>query len=165
MFFDDLPAASAVTSASMERARQADTTGERRVRPFEELHIEHQDGTVAHGPLWFEDPVEMAGSDDGRFAVAFEDYVCAPYCIGRFVVNLALLPLSIAVDLPGSMVCSDGIERRSRISWLPEPYDAEKCSGVVEPIDVLEVWTSGADDPAEPDVSDTDETAGEEVGE
>ncbi len=143
MFIDDLPLASSATTATMERAMEGESGDPGRTRGFAVAHIETQDGTVVHGPLWFEDPVEMSGSDDGRFAVTFEDYMCGLYCMGRFIVNFGALPLSMVVDPPGAMVCSDGIERRSRISWLPEPYDAERCSGAAEPIDVLEVWTAG----------------------
>ena len=158
MFIDDLPLASSATTATMDRAMQADTVDAGSTRGFAVAHIEAQDGTVVHGPLWFEDPVEMAGSDDGRFAVTFEDHVSVFYSFGRFIVNLGALPLSMIVDRPGAMVCSDGIERRSRRSWLPEPYDAERCSGASEPIDLLEVWFGGGAEAADEDVATGGET-------
>ncbi len=147
---DDLPHSSMVTTASKDAALRAEDEieGEAeavRVRDFAVGRVERADGTVSHGPLWFEDPFEMTGSHDGQFRVTMEEFLYFPYGIGRFVVNLGLLPLSVLVDPPGSMVCSDGLERRSRVSWLPEPYDAERCSGTTIPLDVHEVWTAGED--------------------
>ncbi len=141
VFIDDLPDSFTVTTASQERARQAEVAPSTRTRGFDSLRIDAQNGTVAHGPLLMEDPIEMQGSQDGQFAVTSEDLLYIPYGLGRYIVNLVLLPVSMVVDPPGSVMCSDGIERRSRVSWLPQPYDAQRCSGTTEPLDVHETWT------------------------
>ncbi len=163
VFLDDLPPSSAVTTASARQAAAADRATEPRVREFEPMRVEPQAGTVVHQPLWMEDPTEMSGSEDGQFAATAEDLICLPYSVGRFFVNALLMPISMAVDPPDATVCSDGVERLSRVSWLPEPYDADRCNGVAMPIDVHEVWMAGEEalmelpipvdepvDPAEP---------------
>ena len=140
-FIDDLPDSSMITTASRERARASEVMQVQRKRGFEVIRIDAQDGTVVHGPLYMEDPVEMYGSADGQFAFTKIDHYLYPYSIGRYFVNLVLMPLSMIVDPPHAVVCSDGIERRSRGSWLPQPYDAERCIGTAELPDIHEAWT------------------------
>ena len=142
MFVDDMPDSSMVTTMSAEIARRVKTMAEHRTRDFQPVRAEAQDGTVAHGPLWTEDTFEMTGSDDGQFAVTLEEVVYLNL-LGpvRFIANMFLLPVSMVMDPPWTIMCSDGIERRSRESGTPEPYDAERCSGTVMPIDIYEAWT------------------------
>ena len=141
VFRDDLPDSSMVTTVSAEVARQAATTTVSRRRDYEIQSIEPQDGTSAHAPLWLEDPFEMVGSEDGQFAVTGEDFLYFPYGICRFIVNVVVLPVSMAVAPPNTVMCSDGVPRRSPRTGKPEPYDAERCAGTTIPPDVDETWS------------------------
>lgn len=142
MFIDDMPDSSMVTTTSAEHVSRLKTAGEPRVRDFKPMRAEAQDGAVAHGPLWMEDSFEMAGSDNGQFAVTLEDLVYFfPLGPARFVANTLLLPVSMVVDPPWVIMCSDGVERRSRETGAPQPYDPERCAGTTMPIDVHEAWT------------------------
>lgn len=129
------------------------------------MRVEAQDGTVVHGPLYMEDPTEMSGSDNGQFAQTAGDLIYYPYTMARFIVNLFLMPGSMVVDPPDTVICSDGVQRRSRVSWLPEPYDAERCTGAAEPIDVYEVWTAGDKAVADPTAPDAEPVAAPESAE
>ena len=142
MFVDDMPDSSMVTTMSAEHARRVKTTTQPRTRDFEPVRIEAQDGAVAHGPLWLEDSSEMNGSNDEQFAVTLEDVIYLNL-LGpvRFVANILLLPMRMVMDPPWAIMCSDGMERRSHESGAPEPYDAERCSGMTMPIDIHEAWT------------------------
>lgn len=137
-----MPDSSMVTTMSAVHARRVKTTPIPRTREFEPVRVEAQDGAVAHGTLWMEDPSEMNGSDDGQFAVTLEDIIYFNL-IGpvRFVANVLLLPIRMVMDPPRTIMCSDGIERRSHESGTPQPYDAERCSGTTMPIDIHETWT------------------------
>lgn len=142
VFFEDLPPASLVTTASAARAKAAPAEPALRTRDFKQVQVQPQDGMVEHGPLWMEDPFEMVGSEDGRFAATWEDAFYFVYGPSRYIVNLAFLPVSMIVQPVWESYCSDGVERRSRLSsWLPEPYDAEPCHGEMVPIDVHETWS------------------------
>lgn len=140
VFVDELPDSDMVTTTSVEHARLANVTPVQRKRDFAVVRVEPQDGTVAHGPLWFADPLEMKGSNDGQFAVTAEDFYAFPIGIARFVANLAFWPISMMTTRPDSVMCSDGIPRRSTRAGAPEPFDAEPCSGTTIPPDVHEVW-------------------------
>jgi hypothetical protein len=83
-------------------------------------------GTVSHWPLWFEDPFEDKGSDDGRFAVTWEDYVAWPYTTGRWLVDFLALPVSIVVTPPFTIMSSDGVLSRQLIGFC---HDAEVGPG------------------------------------
>jgi len=141
VFVDDLPDSSMVTTMSAYRAAQTAAEPTTRQRAFAPTSAEWQDGTVAHGPLWFEDPFVMGGSDDQMFAVTQEDLLYFPYGVCRFIANVALLPLSMWIERPGTVMCSDGVEGRTRDTGARLPYDGEPCSGTTTPPDVHEVWT------------------------
>lgn len=141
VFLDDLPDSSMVTTASAEMAREAPTTPVSRRRDYEIQSIEPQDGTAAHAPLWLEDPFEMVGDEDGQFAVTQEDFLYFPYGICRFIINVLALPVSMAVAPPSTVMCSDGVPRRSPRTAEPVPYDAERCAGTTIPPDVHETWS------------------------
>ena len=83
-------------------------------------------GSVSHWPLWFEDPLEDQGSDDGRFAVNWEDYLAWPYSTGRWVVNLLGLPASAVVTPPFTIMSSDGVISRQLLGCF---HDAERGPG------------------------------------
>ena len=148
MFIDDMPDSSMFTTTSAQYARRVPTTPEPRQRDFDPVRAEAEDGDVAHGPLWMEDSFEMAGSDDEQYAVTLEDAAYFfPLGPGRFVADILLLPVSILMDPSWTIMCSDGVERRSRESGSPQPYDAERCSGATIPADIHEAWTF--DEPAD----------------
>ena len=141
VFVDELPDSSMVKTMSSEYARRAEATIAPRTRDFEPIRIEPQDGTVAHGPLWFADPLEMTGSDDGRFAVTVEEFAYFLPGAARWLANIALLPISMVKDPADVVMCSNGRQRRSRECGAPEPYDAEPCHGATLPPDIDDVWT------------------------
>jgi hypothetical protein len=86
------------------------------------------DGTVTHGPLFFEDGFEDQGSEDGQFAWTGEDYLQMFYWRGRFLVNALCFPVSAVVTPPWVVMASDG-EPSRRIAGLN--HDAARS--VVEP--------------------------------
>ncbi|MFQ5489188.1 MAG: hypothetical protein ACE5GE_00590 [Phycisphaerae bacterium] len=138
-FQDDLPYTSEVTTASVEGARLAPTLPSLQARHFEPMTLEAQSGTVAHWPLWWEDPFEDKGSDDGQFAFTWEDYFCYLYCPGRNLVNTMFFPLSPLLTPPWTTVCSDGKLSRQGLGY---DHDATPCpAGIAPPIDILEIGT------------------------
>ncbi len=137
-FVDDLPATSEVTTASVEGARAAPTQPSPPRRAFARLQVDPQDGTVDHWPLWWEDPFEDQGSQDGRFAWTEEDYFAYVYGAGRFLLNTMAFPISAWVTKPGAVMCSDGRAPPA----LGHDHDAIPCpGGTAPPIDILEVGT------------------------
>lgn len=88
-----------------------------------------QDGTVTHWPLWWEDPFEDKGSDDGRVAWTWEDYAALFYCPARLVVNTVAFPISAMATLPGTVLCSDG-RISKQLVW--RDHDAAVC-GAAKP--------------------------------
>lgn len=159
VFLDDLPDSAMVTTMSARRAIEVPVSPTVRQREFSPMHVEPQDGTVAHAPLWFEDPFEMAGSDDGQFAVTWEDVLYFPIGICRFIANFGLLPVSMLLEPAGTLICSDGVERRAYDTGTPMPYDAERCAGITTPPDVHETWTFDDEfENAEPSMDESETT-------
>jgi len=140
-FLDDLPQSSMVTTMSAYVAQKASVESVARHRGFEQIRIEAQDGTVAHAPLWLEDPIEVVGSDDDQFAATLEDILYFPYGIGRFLGNAALIPEQMLLAPPFAVMCSDGIEGRDRVTGRPVARDTERCAGTTTPPDVHETWS------------------------
>ena len=92
-------------------------------RDFSVTQVPVQDGTVLHLPLYFEDPFEDKGSEDGRFAWTGEDYFQILYWRGRFLLNAVAFPISATVTPPWVVMESDG--RLSRqILW--KDHDATR---------------------------------------
>lgn len=138
-FQDDLPYTSEVTTASVEGARSAPSAASLEPRDFTLVTIEAQSGTVAHWPLWFEDPFEDKGSEDGQFALTWEDYFGYFYGSGRFLVNTMFFPLSPLLTPPWTQMCSDGKLSQQALGY---DHDATRCpGGIVPPIDILEIGT------------------------
>ena len=64
---------------------------------------------VPHYPLWWEDPFEDKGDEDGKFAWTLMDYFALPYSYGRSHLNTLALPLSAIVTPPFTPMVSDGL--------------------------------------------------------
>ncbi len=103
-----------------------------------------ENGAVSHWPLWFEDPFEDKGNEtatpadrdapDNHFAVTWVDYAHILYGPARMSVNLASLPISMAVTPPGTLLESDG---RIDKGLLWYDHDAMRADSVTrEPPDV-----------------------------
>lgn len=123
-FRDELANEPPVTTASVETVQNSKATRsvQQRDWPAEELYA--QNGAVQHHPLYFEDPYEDKGSDDGKFAWTYEDYVQLFYWRGRFLLNTILFPVSVAVTPPWTVMESDGVLSRQALRW---DHDAERA--------------------------------------
>ena len=102
---------SPTTTPSVEGAWAIETTRGDLRRPFEVMELPVGDGTVTHGPLYFEDPDEEADGDD-QFAWTAQDYLRLFNWRGRFLYNLALFPVSVVVTPPWMWMASDGYPSR-----------------------------------------------------
>lgn len=124
-FHDELVSAGEITTASAEGARAAHA--ERRIqrRSLGPVEVRPADGAVIHGPLFFEDPFEDKGSEDGQFAWTGEDYWDLAYGPARFLLNAVLAPVSALVTSPRVAMTSDG--RLSR-QLLGMDHDAARAA-------------------------------------
>jgi hypothetical protein len=107
-FTDELASQRMVTTASVDGARAAQATPTILRRHYEPAIVRAAEGTVTHGPLYFEDGFENLCSDDGRFAWTSEDYLYLSYWHGRSILNGLLLPVSAAIAPPWIVMESDG---------------------------------------------------------
>lgn len=143
-FVDDLPSTDEITTASVVAARSVPATPTEPVRQPQPLVASAQDGTVAHWPLWWEDPFEDKGSEDGQFAWTYEDYVAFPYGLGRFLVNMMGFPVSATVTPVWTVMGSDGRLSRQALGY---DHDATRLpGGTPPPIDILETGRLPTDD-------------------
>lgn len=110
-FRDEYAHCPPVTTPSVDAVRAADVPPSIQDRHGVEKLRRAADGSVCHGPLYFEDPSEEGGSDDGHFAWTGEDYVWIASWRARFLGNLIAWPVSAVVTPPGMTMVSDG--RRS----------------------------------------------------
>lgn len=135
---DEYPGPEAVTTASVTGIRERGTTPELRQRTHEPMTISPQDGTVPHFPLWWEDAFESEGSDDGQFAVTWEDYLAMPWSYGRMHLNTIALPYSAVVQPPVPHMGSDGVLSPRAFG---EEHDAEwlGARGTPLPPDIVEL--------------------------
>lgn len=124
-FHDEMASVAAVTTASSRGVREAGVSP-REIKPLGEVKaVPAVDGTVTHGPLYFEGPLEDKGSEDGKFAWTSEDFVHPVWWRGRFLVNVALFPISVLVTPPWAVMASDGeLSHRA----LGTDRDAERLS-------------------------------------
>ena len=113
-----------MSTASAETIREAGKAAVIRVRPWEPSTLLREDGTVTHWPLWWEDPFEDRGSEDGSEAWTWEDYAGMLYCPARFALNTAAWPVSAIVTPAGTVLCSDG-RISKRLAW--RDHDARVC--------------------------------------
>ncbi len=139
---DDLPATTMISTASARRVREAGPAGEVRQRGWSASLVQLQDPGVSHWPLWWEDFVEDSGSDDGQFAWTWCDYLCVVYGPARQVVNTVAFPVSMVVDPPGSIRCSDGVI--SMQTFGLSDHDSVACGGVAIPPDLIEAYEQSA---------------------
>jgi hypothetical protein len=130
-----------ITTASVEGTRAAQAEPPVRAMEYKPVLVSPQDGTVAHFPLWWEDPFEDRGSDDGRFSWTWEDYFAMPYGHARMALNTLAVPISAIVQPPAPLMGSDGITSRQALGF---DHDAEwlPTGSSPTPPDILEI---GAD--------------------
>lgn len=101
----------AVTTPSVDAARAVSARHRDDRRPGSTVEVRAMAGTVSHGPLYFEDPVEKTGSRDGRFAVTGEDQWYRLIGPTRFAVNAVLYPFRACLAPPWTITTSDGTPR------------------------------------------------------
>lgn len=65
-------------------------------------------GSVPHYPLWFEDPFEDKGDEDGQFAWSWVDYLAMPYSYARSHLNMIGWPASAVIQPAWMSMVSDG---------------------------------------------------------
>ncbi len=135
---DETHTSDAVTTASVTEARAAPPMPAMRQREYAPAALNAQDGSVHHFPLWFEDPFEDRGSDNGRFAWTYEDYVGMPYGLSRMVLNTLALPISAVVHPPVPLMVSDGVTSRQALGYDHDPEWHPEGTAVVPP-DIIEV--------------------------
>ncbi len=113
----------ATTTASVDGVHAANLTPTMRVREHTAKEIRPFDGSVTHGPLYFEDPFEENGSNDGQFAWTGEDYLQWWYWRGRFIFNAVIFPLSAVETPPWTVMVSDGKPSRKLFGSM---HDADR---------------------------------------
>lgn len=112
-----------VSTPSAEAARAAEATQDFHQRDFSRMVTAAESGEVTHGPLYFEDPHEEQGSDDGRYAWTWDDFFYEFLGPGRFVVNGVFSPVSVVATPPWTVMVSDGRPSREVAGYL---HDAER---------------------------------------
>jgi hypothetical protein len=125
-FRDELANRPGITTPSVQVAHSAQVERTVLRRPYARTEVFVKDGTVTHGPLYFEDPFEDKGSEDGKFAWTGEDYLQMGYWRGRFLLNGVLFPVSVIVTPPWVLMASDG---RLSQQALGMDHDAERWVG------------------------------------
>jgi hypothetical protein len=113
-----------VTTPSVEAVLAAEVPPSVQERHGDEKLRCAVDGSITHLPLYFEDPTEESGSENGHFAWTGEDYLWIAYWRVRFMANLIALPVSAVVNPPCQTMVSDG--RRSGCG-RGRQFDAEPC--------------------------------------
>ncbi len=108
-FTDELAFAPVVTTPSVDAVRAAHVEPRAPHRPHASVEVPVSSGVVTHSPLYFEDPFETTGCDDGQFAWTGEDYLYFVYGPSRFLVSIGLFPVSAAVTPPWLEMTDDGL--------------------------------------------------------
>lgn len=121
-YVDDTRSAGLVTTTSSEGIRAAGRSPVHRQREWEGHQVVYHNNDVTHWPLWFQDPFEDKGSEDGQFAWTWEDYLAMPWSYGRWLANTMLVPVSMAVPQPFTVMASDGELSKQ---WLGYDHDPE----------------------------------------
>lgn len=91
---------------------------------------------VTHWPLYFEDPFEDKGHGReglNKYRLGWEDYVALAYSYPRFTANWLMLPVSMVVTPPWTLMVSDA---RLSQQLLGTDHDAAKArhSAFDEPV-------------------------------
>ncbi len=123
-FKDDSVPRSEWTTPSAEAIAAAEPKPAIRQRNWPQAEAVPERDGVPHFPLWWEDPFEDKGSQDGKFAWTWEDYVALPYSNARWLLNTMLWPASAVVTPPGTSMISDG-----RLSRQLLGYDHDAIPG------------------------------------
>jgi len=108
-FRDESASQRSIDTPSVEAVRRHEGTPLTVTRPYAAAMAKLEAESVTHGPLYFEDPYEEAGSEDDRFAWTGTDYWHILYWRGRFLANAALFPIHAVVTPPWTVMESDGI--------------------------------------------------------
>jgi len=108
-FRDDLVNSPPVTTPSADGVRTATVSRVAPQRRFQSAIATPMECAVTHAPLYFEDPSEVIGSDDGNFAWTGEDYWSFLAWRGRFLLNLVLFPVNFAETPIWTTMTSDGV--------------------------------------------------------
>ena len=113
-YADEIAAEAGATTPSAQQARAAEVTANIQQRDYALTEVRARGGSVTHGPLYFEDPFENQGSDDGRFAWSGEEYLYFIHGPGCFLLKGALFPFNAVVTPPWRVMVSDGrLSRRA----------------------------------------------------
>lgn len=107
-FTDELAQLPPATTPSVDAARAAKVERLVSRRPYQTTQVYAKDGTVTHGPLYYEDPFVDRGSEDGSFAWTSEDYLYWIYGPAHFLVNTAFFPVNAARTPPWQVMAGDG---------------------------------------------------------
>ena len=121
-FTDEFANQPAVTTPSVDGVRAANVEAKVPAPRGEAAEVLVKDGTVTHGPLYFEDAYAGDGSEDGQFAWTGKDYSYMPVEWGRFLLNALFFPVSAIDTPPWEVMASDGYPSRC---VLGTHYDAE----------------------------------------
>ena len=127
-YTDEIAMEAGATTPSAQQARAAEVTATIQQRDYALTEVTAQNASVTHGPLYFEDPFEDKGSDDGRFAWSGEEYLYFIHGPGCFLLRGALFPINAVVTPPWTVMVSDGrLSRRAlgmehdAVRWADEP--------------------------------------------
>lgn len=131
-FVEDGPSSD---GASLDSATVADlrTRGDapehQRERAWEKNHLAVVDGSVRHGPLYFQDPFEDKGAGHGEHRLGWEDVFAAHYDFARFTGNWLLLPVSMVVNPPWQTQESDGALSKQLLGYDHDPIPVKSDHG------------------------------------
>ncbi|MHC4696451.1 MAG: hypothetical protein ACYTFA_06900 [Planctomycetota bacterium] len=107
-FTDELASQPAVTTPSVEGVRLAEKGAPTDLRrPYENMQVHAEAGTVTYGPLYFVDPLEGKGDDDGRFAWTGKDYLLFFHGHAQFLLHGIFWPVSVVAEPPWMVMSSD----------------------------------------------------------
>lgn len=109
---DEWSGQTVVTTPSVDEALAASTTHRNARRPITPSHLKSQDGSVTHGPLYFEDNDEAVYREDDSSAKNSNDFLCFFVENSRFILNSLFYPISVLDTPHWSQMASDGIPSR-----------------------------------------------------
>jgi hypothetical protein len=127
-YVDDTQPASTIMTTSSEGIRAADRSPIYRQREWEGHQVVYHNNDVTHWPLFFQDPFEDKGSEDGKFAWTWEDYLAIPWGYGRYWANTTLIPVSLAVPNPFEVMASDGELSKQWLGYDHDPEPADRSA-------------------------------------